>query len=353
LVLIIMFIAYHLSSNAPVTTSEVFRNDETEQTRRSIATFIKNIEADKTSYVARGAHSKGHACVKAYFDINATIQTEFQQGIFAKPGKSFKSWIRFSKGKGGMNGNHDADKDAHGMAVKLFNIYDDELKRIDGGSNTQDFLMHDNPVFFTANQEDYNQFLESEDVIMHFVSGFNPFKWRLRELLHALDTLKVPPASPLWTHYFSNTAYKLGPHNIKFSAQSCTTRKRDLERDTTDPDFLQRVMADELQVEEGCFNFMVQIQNPDKYMPIEDSSIEWEESDSPYISLAKIRIPIQEFDTPEQQSFCENLSFSPWNSLGAHRPIGELNRLRKEVYEASSKHRHSQNKTEVPRSLDW
>ena len=143
----VIFFAYHFSSNAPVTTNEVFRNDETEQSRRSIATFIKNIEADKTSYVARGAHSKGHACVKAYFDVNATIPTELQHGIFAKPGKTFKSWIRFSKGKGGMKGNHDAHKDAHGMAVKLFNIYDDELKRIDDDSETQDFLMHDNPVF--------------------------------------------------------------------------------------------------------------------------------------------------------------------------------------------------------------
>jgi catalase len=352
-IIIILFLVYHFTSNAPVTKDEIVRQDEPIQTQRSIDTFIKNLDADKTSYVARGAHSKGHACVKAYFNINETIQPELQHGVFAVPGKSYKSWIRFSNAKGGMKGNHDAHKDAHGMAIKLFHIYDDVLKKTDDGAETQDFLMHDSPAFFVANLEDYNQFLESEDKIMYFVAGINPFKWHLRELSHALETLKPPPVSPLWAHYFSNTAYKLGPHNIKFSAQSCSIPEMTTAQNQTDPDFLQKVMADELQVEEGCFNFMVQLQNPDKYMPIEDPSIEWKESDSPFIPIAKIRIPAQEFNSAEQHDFCENLSFSPWNSLDEHRPIGQLNRIRKEVYQASSKYRHTQNKTETPTRLNW
>ena len=88
-------------------------------------------------------------------------------------------------------------------------------------------------------------------------------------------------------------------------------------------------------------------------MPIEDPSIEWKESDSPFISIAKITIMQQQFDTEEQQTFFENLSFSPWNALDEHRPIGELNRIRKQVYQASSKHRHKENKTEIPTNLDW
>jgi len=95
-------------------------------------------------------------------------------------------------------------------------------------------------------------------------------------------------------------------------------------------------MAEELKTGEGCFNFMVQLQDTDKYMPI-----------------AKISIPIQEFDTVEQQAFCEDLSFSSWNSLDEHRPIGQMNRIRKEVYQASSNYRHKKNNTEVPTNLDW
>ena len=357
LILLAVFAYYHSLSNAPVTVAEIFRDDEAAQTQRSKENFIAVIEQNKTSYVARGAHSKGHACVKAYFDVHETIPSNLQHGVFKTPGKRYKIWIRFSNGRSSMKGNHDADKDAHGMAIKLFHIYDDIMVRTEDGPGdgrgTQDFLMHDSPVFFAANIEDYNRFVESEDKIMYFITGNNPFKWHLRELTHALATLKAPPVSPLWGQYFSNTAYKLGPHNIKFSAQSCTTLPGITGQETSDPDFLRKIMVEELKTEEGCFNFMVQLQNPDKYMPIEDPSILWKESDSPYISLAKIIIPKQKFDSEDQQQFCENLSFSPWNALPEHRPIGQLNRIRKEVYKASSKYRHDRNQTITPELSDW
>ncbi|MEO1924938.1 MAG: catalase family protein [Gammaproteobacteria bacterium] len=349
----ILFISYHLYSDSPVTTDEIFRHDEPEQIQRSVDNFIKVVEENKTDYVARGAHAKGHACVKAYFDINESLASSLQHGVFHSPGKRYKSWIRFSNGRSSMKAHHDADKDAHGMAIKLFNIYDNELIQEEDSSETQEFLMHDAPVFFAANVEDYNRFVESDDKILYFFSGLNPFKWNIRELFHGLATLKEAPASPLWSKYFSNTAYKLGPHNIKFSAQSCSALETVNKQDKTDADFLRKTMAEELKTGEACFVFMVQIQDPDKYMPIEDPSIEWKESDSPYIVIAKITIPVQEFDSVEQQQFCENLSFSPWHSLNEHRPIGELNRIRKAVYQASSDYRHNENSQEIPINLDW
>jgi catalase len=351
--LLILFIMYHFSSNSPVTTEEIIRADETEQINRSIDKFIKDIEENKTSYIARGAHAKGHACVKAYFDVTKSITPELQQGIFQTPGKRYKSWIRFSNARSYMKGNHDADKDAHGMAIKLFNIYDNTLIKPDDGTETQDFLMHDSPVFFAADLEDYNRFVESDDKILYFIEGINPFKWKLRELMHGLATLKKPPPSPLWSQYFSNTAYKFGPQNIKFSTKSCVTSSEIADQDTSDPDFLSKTMSEELQNGDACFEFRVQFQDNDKYMPIEDPSILWKESDSPFITLAKIIIPKQEFDSEDQQQFCENLSFSPWNSLEEHRPIGQLNRIRKEVYQASSTYRHTKNNTMVSTNLDW
>lgn len=367
-VLLSGFVYYHSLSNAPVSTVEIIRDDETVQTQRSKENFIKVIEENKTGYVARGAHAKGHACVKAYFNVLENIAPALQHGIFQTAGKSYKSWIRFSNGRSSMKGNHDADKDAHGMAIKLFNLYDDGLTKTGSSPETQDFLMHDSPVFFTADIEDYNRFVESDDKILYFFSGYNPFKWKLRELMHGLATLKQPPHSPLSSQYFSNTAYKLGPHNIKFRTQSCATSSESVDQgetkiDTTgpdkdiqdknDPDFLRKTLVKELKSNDACFDFSVQLQDPEKYMPIEDPSIEWKETDSPFITLAKIIIPEQSFDSVQQQQFCENLSYSPWNALPEHRPIGQLNRIRKAVYAASSKYRHQSNQAKVPVSLDW
>ncbi len=353
LALLFAFIAYHFHSDAPVTTHEVLRDDEAEQIQRSVDNFLRVVEQNKTSYVARGAHSKGHACVKAWFEVDKDLRPELQHGVFSLPGQRYRSWVRFSNGASSVAGNHDADKDARGMAIKLFGLKALDLKSQGPARDTQDFLMHDSPVFFTANIEDYNRFVESKNKILYFLSDPNPFKWRLRELMHGLATLKPPPPSPLWNRYFSNTAYRLGPHNIKFSTRSCTAPGELPERDTTDPDFLRKTLATELQGSAACFYFMVQLQDADKYMPIEDPSIEWRETDSPFVRVATINIPQQTFDTPEQQAFCENLSFSPWHNLPEHQPVGQLNRIRKAVYAASSRYRHDENHTQVPENIDW
>jgi hypothetical protein len=352
-VLLAAFLAYHLYSNVPVTNTEVFRDDEEEQAQRAANNFVNVIKETATSYAARGAHAKGHACVKAYFNIAESIEKDLQHGIFRSPGKIFKSWIRFSNGASNLANSQDGKNDSRGMAVKLFNVNEGIANSISEPSQVQDFLMHNNPVFFSGNIEDYNQLVESDNKILSFFSSKNPFKWRIRELGHVLDTLSPPPFSPLWDDYFSNTAYRLGPHNIKFSTQPCSSSPKITKETPIDDDFLSHTMAKELSNGEACFNFQVQLQDVNKYMPIENPSIEWRAADSPFITLATIRIPQQSFDSEERQQFCENLSFSPWNSSAAHQPIGELNRIRKMVYAASSRYRHAQNKTQVPTQLDW
>ena len=69
----------------------------------------------------------------------------------------------------------------------------------------------------------------------------------------------------------------------------------------------------------------------------------WDEARSPPIEVATIRIPRQTFDSPAQQAYCENLSFTPWHSLPEHRPLGGINRVRKAVYLAVSTLRHRLN----------
>ena len=342
----IIVLFFHNQSRAPVTTDEVISLNEPQQIQRAADNFVNIIKETQTSYAARGAHAKGHACVKAYFDVNDDIDPQLQHGIFKTPGKRYKAWIRFSNGSSNMAKSDDTAKDSRGMAIKLLNV---DVNN----SQTQEFLAHNSPAFFSIDLEDYNNLVESEDKTQYFLSGSNPFKWRLRELSHVIDTLAPPPYSPIWDEYFSNTAYKLGPHNIKFMMRSCSTPVKQYDTKQTDVDFLAKTLSDELDGDSACMGFLVQLQDTDKLMPIEDPSVLWKEDDSPFITIATINIIKQTFNSPEQQQFCENLSFSPWNSLDKHRPIGALNRVRKIVYQASSDYRHKTNQTEIPQSIDW
>ena len=59
--------------------------------------------------------------------------------------------------------------------------------------------------------------------------------------------------------------------------------------------------------------------------------------------MATLIIPQQTFDSPEQVQFGENLSMNPWHCLPEHRPIGNINRIRKRPYERLSRFRHERN----------
>ena len=80
-------------------------------------------------------------------------------------------------------------------------------------------------------------------------------------------------------------------------------------------------------------------------MPIEDASIEWPERLSPFVPVARIIIPRQRFDSPEQLAFAGELSYNPWHCIPEHRPLGNQSRARRRMYDTLSKLRHSMNNT--------
>lgn len=78
--------------------------------------------------------------------------------------------------------------------------------------------------------------------------------------------------------------------------------------------------------------------------PIEDASVEWPSQDGQYRTLAAIRIPAQDANSPARvRYFDEAMTFRPAHSLAAHRPLGSVMRGRLQVYRALSAFRHREN----------
>ena len=338
-------------------SKEVFREDEAEQGEATRASFVKLVEEYRTGHVARGAHAKAHACLRAYFDVLPDLRDEFRYGVFADPGRRYKTWVRFSNGHYDLENSQDHNNDARGMALKLLGVDGEPLEQDGVNGHVQDFLMANTPVFFVRNMPDYNYFIANpEDLKDFFFPGWNPFKWRIREVSAGKRVLSPPPASVLDPMYFSITPYKLGPRNIKFAARPCHARTaRDAAMDVkAEADFLQEQLRAELGQGGACFIFQVQVQRADvEEMSLDDATEAWAEEDAPFVPLATITIPRQDFSGEEQAQFCENLSFAPWHALPEHRPLGQLNRLRRHAYPASSGYRHERNQAEIPDALDY
>ncbi len=68
-----------------------------------------------------------------------------------------------------------------------------------------------------------------------------------------------------------------------------------------------------------------------------------EEFISPFTTVATIVVEDQEFQSENSMAECEAMSFNPWNALSAHKPLGGMNRVRKELYEEIAEFRAQQN----------
>ncbi|MGE3818775.1 MAG: di-heme-cytochrome C peroxidase [Isosphaeraceae bacterium] len=333
--------------------------------------------------VARAVHAKDHGCVSATFEILPDLPQEYRVGVFAEPGRRYDAWVRFSNAATLVLPDDTIGKDgkpapgSRGMAIKLMGVEGDPLLP-PFGAVTQDFLMVNHPVFAFANVEDYEVLSEVIADPANKEDAENFFKRRIAQggaaRERALKTLAIvgrirartvaegafqpQPASPVDSRYFSAAPFRFGEgHVMKFSAVPLDA-PADPKPNVADPNYLRNALIDRLAVREDArpvvFEFKVQRRPAaglDLAVDVEDASAEWPESRFPFVTVAKLTIPPQDFDSPERRALCEALFFTPWHGLESHRPLGGINRMRKAVYEASSGFRH-QPKEPVSRERD-
>jgi hypothetical protein len=291
----------------------------------------------------RDAHAKGHGCVEAEFVVKRLLPSKLAKGVFAEP-KTYPAWIRFSNGAGMPDNDHAGD--GRGMAIKLIGVEGKKILADEADADTQDFVMINYPVFFVRNVSDYMTF-----TALSLGGNSDQFYSSHPHEKSIVDAIKSKTVGDAFNErYYSMAAYLLGDQYIKFCARPVDCASGSTLAESTrpgpagDPTYLRKGMITWLGQKDACFKFAVQPQTDAPSQPVEDPTVVWDETEAAFIDVASIRIPKQTFNSEAQQTFCENLSFTPWHSLPENRPVGGINRLRKEVYEAISKLRHALNK---------
>ncbi|WP_193452351.1 catalase family protein [Pseudomonas nitroreducens] len=342
---------YAWKFSGPVSAQEEIPPGEAQLTQAIIEDAVRIVEQHRdNTRVLRDAHAKAHGCVKAEVTVASDIAPGLRQGVFAEPGHKWEAMVRFSNGN--AYPQFDSARDARGMAIKLLDVPGAKLMPGKGHDTEQDFVMFNHPVFFVRDVAEYRQNFAAQasgQKVAAFFPSWKPSTWEIRHLVIALQTLASAPDSPFETGYNGIAPYKLGEaNNIKFrvipQTEGCPAYQLPKLNEKL-PNFLRTAMYQQLSVDRvpACFALQVQKQDPSKYMPIEDTSVEWSESDAPFQTVATVSIPPQDFDSREQNLACDNISYNPWHALPEHQPIGGINRLRKAVYEAVSVYRHQRN----------
>ncbi len=302
---------------------------------------------DSTGTARRDVHPKAHGCVKASFSVSEALPAKFASGVFV-PGKRYDAWIRFSNGSSTVD-RADIKGDARGMAIKLMDVPGPTLVGDPLGETTQDFILISHPVFFMNDPKAYLSLMKRVNNENFFSKLLVPFTLGFKGTLIGREITSKKISNPLQTRYWSEVPYQLGsgPERkaVKYSARACTTMTDPFPKNPSD-NFLREALRHTLENTAACMEFLIQPRTSDA-LSVEDSMTEWEEDDAPFFPVATIEIPVQDFDTAEQNTFCENLSFNPWHALPDHKPLGVMNRLRKSIYEHTTRVRHSMNAVET------
>lgn len=306
----------------------------------------KIVRENPAGIMRRDAHPKMHGVVKAEFTVEPGLPSELRIGVFAQP-RTYQAWIRFSNQS--PSRGPDSERDIRGMAIKLMGVPGEKLLERQKHEQTQDFILISTKVFVTRDVAQFDDMIKAMTGSLWSKIGFFGLHWRV--ILNLVKSLRKF-ANPLQTRYFSTTPYLFGATAVKYAAIP-QVRHPDKLPSAPGDDYLREAMIAQLRREDALFDFAVQLQTDAGTMPIEDPGRAWDESASPWRKLATIRIPRQEFDSEAQRTFGENLSFTPWHCLPAHRPLGGINRARRVVYDLISTFRHEWNQAPRREPDSW
>lgn len=295
-------------------------------------------------HAVRAVHAKGHGIASGRLTVHDGLPAELAQGLFARPG-TYEAILRFSTNAGDIL--DDAIRLPRGLALKVLGLEGERLPGSEGRAS-QDFLLVNSPTFAAPNAK---MFLANLKLLAKTTDKAEGAKIALSAVLRAfeagieavggqsamLSTLGgAKPVHPLGATYFSQTAFRYGDHIAKFQIVPVSGIK-DFGDETINaadrPDAIREAVNELLIEQGGTWELRVQLCTDLAKMPVEDPTVEWDEDESPYRTVATIEVAPQVAWTPGVSEKLEDeLFFSPWQGLAAHQPLGAINRARNEPY---------------------
>ncbi|WP_344443557.1 catalase family protein [Streptomyces kunmingensis] len=331
-----------------------------------------SLSAESTGQALRDAHSKGYGLVRGEVQILGGLPKEYAQGIYATPGRH-DALVRFSNGSPHIGADTQLGRTI-GLALKMFDINGPTLLDDEPDSRTFDYNTINAPVFFCNTVQHYlfiqELFLEARTYFAEgrhgrhrfyrdYVTGkgaLEPDEWAWEELLAFLAVAQRPCVNVLLSVYSTMGAVRHGDHIAKVRIvpdPACASEVVERQLAPAAEAFRPALVA-ELRERPYAFDIQVQLCADLDRMPVEDLTVEWPEQLSPYVTVARLSIPHQDISGAENLKRMNTLSFTPWRVTAAHRPLGSIMRVRKEVYRRASLLRHRLNHQErrEPRTAD-
>lgn len=331
--------------------------DEAEAIQGIIDAMTRQSEivAGREKHAVRASHAKSTGLATGTLTVASGLPPELAQGLFAKPA-TYDVAVRFAQGPGEILS--DKVSTHRGMAIKVFGVGGEKLEG--HSDDTQDFVLATGPVFPSGTAQ---QFLKDEKQILAVTERSESVGTSIKSAVSSVaqavtsatggavakaDFFGRPPTHPLSDSYHSQAPIRFGDHVAKLAAFPTTPALTALAGKTLDvgddPDAFRHAVVSFFRDHDATFELRAQLWTDAESQPIEDTSVEWPEKESPYLTVATLTLPRQDaYSAGRQRYFDDVMSFRPAHALAAHRPLGSVMRARLQVYRALSDYRHRTN----------
>jgi hypothetical protein len=363
----------HISDLAPQldTTRDFVRySDDLEQRQPDEDELVKKITDwlhgnnvwayHKYHHGIRDAHAKSHGILRGELTVYDDLPDQLRQGLFATPA-TYPVITRLSSTLGAIRS--DQLRGVRGLGIKVLGVTGPGPRALAGDdATTQDFILvthkefpfRDVHAYLTQGMPEAWLLVRAPEPAMRLVSdvltAIQPILQRVGVALPtSLALFTVPNTHILGLPFYSSAPLRYGDYVAKLCvvpvSPSVTALQSQLVPPAAGRDAFRDMVVDFFATNTAEYELRVQLCTNTTTMPIEDATVAWPESESPYIGVAKISYPVQYPASPQRTRFGDDvLSYNSWRALAAHRPLGSINRLKKLVYEASSDYRHRVNK---------
>ncbi|OLE23954.1 MAG: hypothetical protein AUG49_14645 [Catenulispora sp. 13_1_20CM_3_70_7] len=277
--------------------------------------------------VQRFGNTKTFGVLRGEFTVLPDLPERLRRGVFAEP-RTYPAWVRFS-GPGPYAPPDIEDLGQCSVAIKLMGVPGPKL--MDDEQATQDLILVSPASFVTPNIREnvkLQRWVRAKAPVMYAVNPVDS------HLLHLFMQLLYSPvhANPLEIRYYTNVPFLLGAGQaVQYSLKPTAPPRTRIPARPAE-NYLRDAMGRTLADGDWTFDFMVQVQTDPHRMPVEDATVKWPERLSPYVPVARLRLPAQRFDGAGQLAFADVLRYNPWHSLPDHRPLGNSNRARRQMY---------------------
>ncbi len=322
---------------------------------------ITRTMASRYRHAYRPVHAKSHGVLVGTLDIPADLPAHLAQGLFAQPG-SYPVLMRFSTNPGDLLA--DTVSSPRGLAIKVLNVPGETVPNHTGNS-TQDIVCVNadafsapDPAGFLKQLKLFDKNLETSESIKHAVSvtarAINATIGLVGLHSAALEGIGAPAVHILGESFTTVTPIRFGSYVAKLGVAPASDNLRALTGQSIDlgedynalEELIKRFFRHETAVWEIKAQLALAPDADSKHdaFPIEDASRSWPADKSPWQTVARLTVSPQPTYSDDRQRFVdEQLSFTPWHALAAHRPLGGVMRSRLKAYEEAAKYRAARN----------